>query len=102
MDFHPKDLPIYRTYDISDEGEVAPAVDEMVRLGFKGRKEGFRVLMPKKDSKAAKRIGYAVTTGVTHGLRQTGETRNVKYWTYHHDHDHYAIVLISGSALQDT
>ena len=38
-----------------------------------------------KESKLAKRIGYTVTTGVTHGLRQKNEVRDIRYWTYHHD-----------------
>ncbi len=98
MDFHPKDLPISKTYNLTNEGEVSEAVDDMVRMGFRGREDGFKVLMP-KESKTAKRIGYMVTTGVTHGLRKKNEVRDVRYWTYHHDKDHYAIVLISSSVL---
>jgi len=93
MEFHPKDLPISKTYDLKDEKEAIAAVEDMVNRGFKGKKEGYRVLMP-KESKIAKRIGYSVTTGITTGLRQKNEDRDIKYWTYHHDDDHYAIVLI--------
>lgn len=99
MDFHPRDLPVSNTFDLRGEGDVAKAVEEMVKIGFAGRKEGLRILMP-KEPKLAKRIGYAVTTGVTHGLRAKSETRDVRYWTYHHDDDHYGIVMISGSALE--
>ena len=69
MDFHPKDLPISKTYDLKDEKDAAEAVEDMVKLGFENRKEGIKVLMP-KESKLGKRIGYTVTTGVTQGLRQ--------------------------------
>ena len=100
MDFHPKDLPIAKTYDLKDEKDANDAVEDMVNLGFKDKKQGFRVLMP-KESKLAKRIGYTVTTGVTYGLRQKNEIRDVRYWTYHHDDEHYAIVLISNSALTE-
>jgi len=100
MDFHPKDLPISKTYDLKDEKDASDAVVDMVKLGFKNRKEGFKVLMP-KESKLAKRIGYTVTTGVTQGLRQKNETRDIKYWTYHHDEDHFAIVLIDNTALTE-
>lgn len=100
MEFHPKDLPIYKTFDIKNEKDASNAVESMVNLGFKNRKEGFRVLMP-KESKIAKRIGFTVTTGVTHGLRQKNEVRDIRYWTYHHDKDHYAIVLISNSVLTE-
>ncbi len=100
MDFHPKNLPILKTYDLKNEKEATDAVDDMVNLGFENRKEGFKVLMP-KESKLAKRIGYTITTGVTHGLRQKNETRDIKYWTYHHDDEHYAIVLISSDTLEE-
>jgi hypothetical protein len=49
----------------------------------------------------AKRIGYTVTTGVTQGLRKKNEIRDIKYWTYHHDEDHFAIVLISNTTLTE-
>ena len=100
MEFHPKDLPIAKTYDLKDEKEAAEAVEDMVNQGFKGKKEGYKVLMP-KESKIAKRIGYSVTTGITAGLRQKKEDRDVKYWTYHHDDDHYAIVLIHRDRLTE-
>lgn len=100
MEFHPKDLPISRTYDVKDEKEAMLAVEDMVNLGFKGKKEGYKVLMP-KETKIAKRIGYSVTTGITTGLRQKKEDRDVKYWTYHHDDDHYAIVLIHRDRLEE-
>ena len=100
MDFHPKDLPVSKTYNLRDERDATDAVNDMVMIGFKDRKDGFRVLMP-KETKLAKRIGYTVTTGVTSGLREKNEIRDVRYWTYHHDKDHYAIVLISNKALAD-
>ena len=100
MDFHPKDLPVVKTFDLKDEKDAIEAVDEMVKMGFNNRKEGFRVLMP-KETKLAKRMGYMITTGVTSGLRDKNEIRDIKYWTYHHDKDHYAIVLISNKSLAD-
>jgi hypothetical protein len=100
MDFHPKDLPISKVYNIKNESEAMQAVENMVSLGFKEKKEGFKVLMP-KETKIAKRIGYTITTGVTRGLREKNETRDVKYWTYHHDDEHFAIVLIDNSALTE-
>ena len=100
MDFHPKELPISKTYDLKDEKDASDAVEDMVKMGFDGRKDGFKVLMP-KETKLAKRIGYTITTGVTKGLRQKNETRDVKYWTYHYDDEHFAIVLIDNSALTE-
>jgi hypothetical protein len=100
MDFHPKDLPIFKTYHLKDEKDASDAVIDMTNLGFSNRKEGFKVLMP-KETKLAKRIGYSVTTGVNFELRKNNETRDIKYWTYHHDGDHYAIVLISNKVLEE-
>lgn len=100
MDFHPKDLPIFKIYDLKDETEASDAVEEMVNLGFANKKSGFKILMP-KETKLAKRIGYSVTTGVNVGLRKKNEVRDIKYWTYHHDSDHYAIVLISNKVLEE-
>ncbi len=56
MDFHPKDLPISKTYDVKNENEAVQAVEDMVNLGFKDKKAGYKVLMP-KETKIAKRIG---------------------------------------------
>jgi len=100
VEFHPKDLSISKIFDVKDEKEAMVAVEEMVNLGFKGKKEGYKVLMP-KEPKNAKRIGYTVTTGITTGLRQKNEDRDIKYWTYHHDDDHYAIVLIHRDVLTE-
>lgn len=100
MDFHPKELPILKTYDLKNEKDASNAVEDMVKIGFDGSKEGFKVLMP-KETKLAKRIGYTVTTGITHGLRQENKVRDIKYWTYNHDDEHYAIVLISNTVLTE-
>jgi len=100
MEFHPKNLPISKTYEIKDEKEANDAAEDMVSIGFENRKEGFRVLMP-KEKKLAKRIGYTITTGITYGLRQKNQVRNVRYWTYHHDSEHYAIVLINNKAVEE-
>lgn len=100
VDFHPKELPIFKIYDLKDEKDALDAVEDMVKVGFEAKKEGFKILMP-KETKLAKRIGYTITTGVTHGLRQENKVRDIKYWTYHHDAEHFAIVLISNSVLTE-
>lgn len=93
---HPKDIPVDRTFDVADVAAAAQAVEQMVEVGFSGKKQGFRVLMP-KEKNVAKRIGYTITTGVSTGLRKRGHPRDIKYWTYHHDDTHYGIVLASSS-----
>ena len=54
-----------------------------------------------KEKKLAKRIGYTVTTSINYGLRKTDQERNVRYWTYHEDKEHYAIVLVSANVLEE-
>lgn len=99
-EFHPSKLPVCRTFDVGDEAEAAGTAQEIVRMGFKDRKEAFKVLMP-KEAKLAKRIGYTLTTSINSGLRETGQQRNIRYWTFHHDESHYAIVLVNSDAVGD-
>jgi len=100
MEFHPSQLPIVKIFQINDEKDASGAVEEMVKMGFSNQKKAYKVLMPKGD-RLAKRIGYIVTTGINSGLRETKQERDVKYWTYHHDKEHYAIVLISSKVLKE-
>ena len=73
----------------------------MVQIGFYKEKKGFKVLMPKDSEKTAKRIGYIVTTTVTSSLRKENLERDIMYWTYHHDKEHYAIVLVSSQVVEE-
>jgi len=93
-------IPILKLFIVNDEKEASIAADEMVELGFLKEKKGFKVIMP-KEPRLAKRIGYIVTTTVTAGLGKTEQDRNIKYWTYHHDGDHYAIVLVNAQVLDE-
>lgn len=99
MSAHPRDVPVSKVFELVDVADADAAVDEMVQMGFTGKKTGFRVLMP-KEKKTAKRIGYRVTTGVSYGLRKKGDPRDVKYWTYHYDAHHYAIVLVDRAVAE--
>ncbi len=100
MEFDPSKLPITKIFDLKDEKDAADVAEEIVKLGFENKKEGYKVLMP-KDSKIAKRIGYTVTTGINYWLRKDNKERNIRYWTYHHDETHYAIVFIDSNALEE-
>lgn len=100
MEFHPSQIPILKIFDIKDEKDVEEVVEEMVRIGFSNQKKGYKVLFP-KENQVAKRIGYIITTGVNFGLRKTNQERDIRYWTYHHDKEHYAIVLISTKAFDE-
>lgn len=94
MEFHPSQIPIVKTFVAKDEKDASNFASEMVRLGFENQKGGYKVLMPKQKD-LAKRIGFIVTTEINFMLRQTKQERNLRYWTYHHDEENYAIVLIS-------
>jgi hypothetical protein len=100
MEFHPSQIPIVKTFDVKDEKDASDVVQEMVTHGFTKEKKGFRVLIP-KEPKTAKRIGFTITTGVSYGLRQTKQERDIRYWTYHHDPEHYAIVLVGSRVLEE-
>jgi len=100
MEFHPSQIPVVKVFDIKDEKDAEDVVEEMVRMGFSNQKKGYKVLLP-KESRVAKRMGYIVTTGVNFGLRKTNQERNIRYWTYHHDKEHYAIVLIGTKAFDE-
>ena len=100
MEFHPSKIPIAKVFDVNDEKDATDAAEKMAELGFENKKEGYKVLMP-KDPKIAKRIGYIVTTSINYWLRKNNKGRDIRYWTYHHDKDHYAIVLISSSVLEE-
>jgi hypothetical protein len=99
MDVHPSKIPVAKVFEIRDERQAAEAAEEMARVGFRNRSDGFRVLMP-KEKKVAKRIGYTVTTTLSSMLRKDNQHRDLRYWTYHHDDDHYAIVLISNNVFE--
>jgi hypothetical protein len=94
-------IPIIKTFDLKDEKDAYDAAEEMVRIGFYKEKKGFKVLMPKESKRTAKRIGYIITTSVTSNLRKADQDRDIKYWTYHHDKEHYAIILVSSKVVQE-
>jgi hypothetical protein len=100
MEFHPSQIPIVKTFVVRDEKAASESAAEMVRLGFENQKGGYKVLMPKQE-KLAKRIGFTVTTEVNYKLRQANQDRNLRYWTYHHDNENYAIVLISSVVFDE-
>lgn len=100
MDFHPSQIPISKTFELKDEKDATDAAYEMVKIGFTSEDKGFKILMPKDDERKAKRIGYTITTTVTFALRQTDQDKNIKYWTYHEDDNHYAIVFVNYQVLE--
>ena len=94
-------IPIKKIFDLKDEKDAYDAAEEMVQIGFYKEKNGFKVLMPKEPKNVAKRIGYIVTTTVTSSLRKDDQHRDIRYWTYHHDKEHYGIVLVSSKVVEE-
>ena len=100
MEFHPSKIPIFKIFDVKDEKQATEAAHEMVMIGFDKENKGYKVLISKGDDRRAKRIGYTVTTTVTYALRKTNQERDVRYWTYHEDEEHYAVVFVSSKVLE--
>jgi hypothetical protein len=99
MEFHPSLIPISKVFEVKDEKTASEAAYEMIKSGF-SHKMGYKILMP-KEMRVAKRIGYTVTTNLSYGLKQTNQDSDIRYWTYHHDNEHYAIVLISAKVFDE-
>lgn len=98
MAFHPSSVPLGATYDVTDERGAAEAAGEIAAAWSPGRGTGFKVLMP-KDKRLARRMGHTVMTTVSYLLRKAGKGRDVRYWVYHEDAEHYAIVLVDSETL---
>ena len=86
---------------LKDEKEAYDSDEILLQSGFYKNKKGFKVLMSKASDKIAMRSGYIVTTTVTSGLRKENQHRDIRYWTYHHDKEHYAIVLVSSTVFEE-
>src|SRR5574337_1693465 len=98
MDFHPSQLPVAHSSQIDDERKAPELAGEMVRLGFATQKGAFRVIMT-KEQKSAKKIGFTIMNELNFGLRKAKQERDVRYWIYSYDADHYAMVLISSKVM---
>jgi len=99
MDFHPSQLPVVQSFQIEDERKATSLADQMVRMGFASQKGAFRIIMT-KEQKTAKKIGFTVLNELNLGLRKAKQERDVRYWIYSFDTDHYAMVLISSKVME--
>jgi hypothetical protein len=98
MEFHPSQIPISKTFQIEDANKVSELADQMVKLGFSSQKGAFRVIMTKEE-KTARKIGFTILNDLNFGLRKAKQERDVRYWIYSFDPDHYAMVLISSKVM---
>lgn len=99
MEFHPSQIPISKTFQVDNEHKAPDVAAEMVKLGFVAQKGAFRVIMT-KDKNTAKKIGFTIMNELNLGLRKTKQERDVRYWIYSYDNDHYAMVLISSKVFE--
>ena len=97
MDIHPSQIPISKTFDVKDYSEASNVLNDMLTRDF-SNELGFKILIP-KDQNLAKRIGYTIVNELNKGLRMKRYTHNLRYFVYHHDPVHYAIVIVSEEAL---
>lgn len=100
MEFHPSQLPVIQTFNIEDERKTSAIADQIVRMGFSTQKGAFKIIMT-KEKKTAKKIGFTLVNEINIGLRKTKQERDVRYWIYSHDTDHFAMVLISSKVMQE-
>jgi len=100
MDFHPSQLPIAQSFQIDDERKAPDLAAQMVKLGFSEQKGAFRIIMT-KEQKSAKKIGFTIMNELNFGLRKAKQERDVRYWIYSYDTDHYAMVLISSKVMEE-
>ncbi len=99
MEFHPSQIPISKTFEITDEHQAQDVAMTMVKLGFSSQTGAFRILMT-NDKKIARKIGYTIMNELNFGLRKTKQERDIRYWIYSYDKEHYAMVLLSSTVFE--
>ena len=57
MDFHPKNLPISKTYIVKNENDAIKAVEDMVNLGFKEKTDKKELLRDSEQADLTKVVG---------------------------------------------
>lgn len=97
MEIHPSQVPISRIFDVKGLSDAFGVINEILKLDL-NKESGLRILMP-KDQKVARRIGYTIVNELNKGLRMQRYVGNLKYFVYHYDSEHYAILLASEQFL---
>lgn len=97
MEIHPSQIPTSHTFSVKDYHDALTVLNEMLAMDF-SKESGFKVLMP-KDQNLARSIGYTIVNELNKGLRMQRYSGNVKYFVYHHDPEHYAIILVTEEKL---
>ena len=96
MEIHPSKIPIRRSFDVKDQSEAWKIINEMLAMDFK--EAGCKILMPKEEN-LARKLGYTIVNELNRALRIQRYPHKIRYFVYHHDPEHYAIVITSEEAL---
>jgi hypothetical protein len=96
MEIHPSKIPVSKSFDVKDQSDAGKVINEMLAIDFK--EAGCRILMPKEQN-LAKKLGYIIVNELNKGLRIQRYPHRMRYFVYHHDPEHYAIVIASEEAL---
>jgi hypothetical protein len=97
MDIHPSQIPISQLFDVKDHSEAWKVINEMLAMDF-SKETGCKILIP-KDQKIARKLGFTIVNELNKGLRIQRYKQNIRYFVYHHDPEHYAIVIASEETL---
>ena len=97
MDVHPSQIPISQLFNVKDHSDAWKTINEMLAMDF-SKEQAFKILMP-KDQDLARKLGYAIVNELNKGLRIQRYQHNIRYFVYHHDSEHYAIVIASEEVL---
>ncbi|MEM0365434.1 MAG: hypothetical protein QW450_02545 [Candidatus Nitrosocaldus sp.] len=92
---HPSQVPVIDSFIVGDMNDAMDAIDGMLQLYGQYKVIRFRVLLPKKSN--ARSIGYALLNELNLRLRHLFKgsiSMNIRYIVYHHDNDHYAMLLL--------
>lgn len=90
---HPSQIPVSHFFDVKDYAQAWEVVSEMLSLDL-SKEIGFKILMP-KDEGIARKIGYTIVNELSRGLRAKQYHKGIRYFIYHHDAGHYAMVIAS-------
>ena len=94
---HPSQIPISRLFDVKDHSEAWEVIREMLAMDL-SKEKGFKILIP-KDQSLARKLGYTIVNELNKGLRIRRYQQNIRYFVYHHDPEHYAIVIANEEVL---
>lgn len=92
---HPSQVPVIHSFMVSDVDTAMDAIDGILQLYEQHRAIRFRVLLPKSSD--ARSLGYTLLNELNLRIRHLFKgsmSINIRYLVYHHDSNHYALLLL--------